>query len=145
MTYEEKQLLLRDLSARLSYGVMFQYQTGSYSSTGTSGYFPMVGIVQNAVVLDIKNRGLFNLSLEDSQCKPYLRPMSSMTDYEKEAYRSLQNKIVVQCDNFGKPIDYVYVQNVTSIDWLLSHHFDFRELIEKGLALEALEEMYNIK
>lgn len=105
MTNEEKQLLLRDLSARLPYGIMFQYQTGSFNSTGTSDYFPMVGIVQNAVVLDIKNRGLFNLSLEDSQCKPYLRLMPSMTDKEKKVYRSLQDKITVQCDNVSKCIN----------------------------------------
>ena len=126
MTNEEKKLLIKDLCARSSCGVMFQYQTGSFNSTGTSDYFPMVGIVQNAVVLDIKNRGLFNLSLDDSQCRPYLRPMSSMTDDEKNEY---ETKIR------GSLVSY--------FDWLNAHHFDYRGLIEKGLAIEAPEGMYD--
>jgi hypothetical protein len=129
MTAEEKELLLKDLSARQPYGVMFQYQTGSYNSTVTSDYFPMVGIIQNAVVLDIKNRGLFNLSLEDSQCKPYLRPLSSMTEDEKDIYDRL-----VMCNAAW-----------VVMDWLNENHFDYHKLIEKGLAIEAPEGMYNFK
>jgi len=129
MTAEEKELLLKDLSARQPYGVMFQYQTGSYNSTVTSDYFPMVGIIQNAVVLDIKNRGLFNLSLEDSQCKPYLRPLSSMTEDEKDIYDRLV----------------MFNAAWVVMDWLNENHFDYHKLIEKGLALEAPEGMYNFK
>ena len=60
--------------------------------------------------------------------KPYLRPMSSMTqeEYEEEV-SSL----------FGWNTEWEHY------DWLNAHHFDYRGLIEKGLALEALEDMYN--
>ena len=66
--------------------------------------------------------------------KPYLRPMSSMTDDEKKEYV-----------NFFEDIDgYVYSIDATiEIDWLNAHHFDYRGLIEKGLALPAPEGMYN--
>lgn len=59
-------------------------------------------------------------------CLPYLRPMSSMTDEELSEYR------------------FVYrVKNIWDVvDWLNAHHFDYRGLIEKGLALPATKDMY---
>ena len=75
--------------------------------------------------------------------KPYLRKMSSMTDEENKAYKSLQDKIAVQWDDFDQPIGYTYAQTIKSIDWLNAHHFDYRGLIGKGLALEAPKDMYN--
>jgi hypothetical protein len=76
--------------------------------------------------------------------KPYLRPMSSMTDEEKRQYREL-------CDEDIRQLTYVQTVHPglkyktschRSIDWLNAHHFDYRGLIEKGLALEAPEGMY---
>ena len=61
--------------------------------------------------------------------KPYLRSMSSMTEKEKIDYRAFFNY-----DGVEYPEEY--------IDWLNAHHFDYRNLIEKGLALEAPEDMY---
>lgn len=58
--------------------------------------------------------------------KPYLRPMSSMTKEEKKEY----NKLL--CWRSPKKV----------FDWLNAHHFDYRGLIKKGLALEAPKEMY---
>ena len=55
--------------------------------------------------------------------KPYLRPLSSMTEEERKYFRKL-----------AFPYDFV--------DALNKHHFDYRNLIEKGLALEAPEDMY---
>ena len=132
MNNEEKELLIIDLSARSSCGVMFQYQTGSFNSTGTSDYFPMVGIVQNAVVLDIKNRGLFNLSLDDSQCRPYLRPMSSMTEEEWKEY-----------DWFIKQEQDELIRFRNAVKFYNKHHIDYNDLIPNGLALEAPKGMYN--
>ena len=76
--------------------------------------------------------------------KPYLRPMSSMTAEEEYEYH--------QCKN----IDYLEICEMEhtemlkttalcfshAIDWLNAHHFDYRGLIEKGLAIEAPEGMY---
>lgn len=76
--------------------------------------------------------------LDDNLCKtiydikPYLRPISSMTEEEKE--------------EFGVPFTseglVTLADTVECMDWLLEHHFDYRGLIEKGLALEAPEGMY---
>ena len=59
--------------------------------------------------------------------KPYLRPMSSMTNEEKTYYFAINEN------------------PVTCIDWLNSHHFDYRGLIEKNLAINAPDDMYSIK
>jgi hypothetical protein len=130
MTQEEKQLLLIDLSARLPYGVKFQ------------------GEDSNVYTLDAAN--YFALQVEDVVFKPYLRPMSSMTEEEKDELNNLfngtfqyfnQRVISAEWDNN----EAVFVGELDCsklIDWLNAHHFDYRGLIEKGLALEAPEGMY---
>lgn len=65
--------------------------------------------------------------------KPYLRPMSSMTEEEFDKYEELE--WAGDFENLSLPL----------LDWFNAHHFDYRGLIEKGLALEALEGIYNIK
>ena len=62
--------------------------------------------------------------------KPYLRPMSSMTAEEKEEYINLFE---------GMPF---CPDPISLLDWLNAHYFDYRDLIEQGLALEAPEGMY---
>jgi hypothetical protein len=84
---------------------------------------------------------------------PFLRPMSSMTDEELKEFRRLKQMSVtvvmpngvsllkptyiVDLEDDGDGMNYLY-------DWLNAHHFDYRGLIEKGLALEAPKGMYNI-
>ena len=64
--------------------------------------------------------------------KPYLFHLSSMTEEQKKEYQYITERWIN---------DPAYsISN--SIDWLNKHHFDYRGLIEKGLALEAPEEMY---
>lgn len=67
--------------------------------------------------------------------KPYLRPMSSMTEEEKEERAS----IVMVVYN-GEVIDDDFINIVHYMDWLNAHHFDFRNLIERGLAIAVTEE-----
>ena len=71
--------------------------------------------------------------------KPYLRQMSSMTEEEYKEYSKLWD---LQ-DKFPTDADIRFKIDV--FDWLNAHHFDYRGLIERGLALEAPEGMYNIK
>ena len=74
----------------------------------------------------------FMQTIENVIRKPYLRPMSSMTEEEKEEYHSIQSDI-------WKPCGTQYYDNWRSIDWLNEHHFDYRNLIGKGLAIEVNE------
>ena len=80
---------------------------------------------------------------------PYLRPMSSMTDEERSEWADLFN---LELDKLNEISDedkaeelapyYFGKCHQVSIDWLNAHHFDYRGLIPKGLALEAPEGMY---
>ena len=116
---EEKELLLKDLSARLLYGFfVHRYSDNAdirIDSISTFGYF-----------LEYS---------EGEDFKPYLRPLSSMTEEEKKIYQSKQTII------FDFKNNKLYLDNYYSLDYLNSIHVDYRGLIEKGLALEALEGM----
>lgn len=130
MTQEEKNLLLKDLCARLPYGVICHTEEGD-------GYLCSINqtIFGTEYGLNINplKRDYFNDSETDEQAvKPYLLPMSSMTDEEEEEYN------VLNAYEVG-----MFPHTEEAFDWLNAHHFDYRGLIEKGLAIEAPEGMYN--
>lgn len=142
MTQEEKQLLLKDLCARLPYGVIVDYKenefeiphwkiTTIYPDTfeGWIGYDRRVGAGSESGSRPFKI----------GEVKPYLRPMSFMTEEEKEEFCYLQDMMIY---NTKGPVT---ADVNTYVDWLLSHHFDYRGLIPMGLALEAPEDMYKTK
>ena len=145
MTQEDKQLLMKDLCARLPYGVKYDIvlDDGEYGSGG--------------VLYDDLKNGYFDI--EDLHIvRPYLRPMSSMTKDEREEIEVfICNEWFVEDTGFATKVDSEgYIEFLTNydasgiepkfcsdyIDFLNSHHFDYRGLIEKGLALEAPEGMY---
>lgn len=115
MTQEEKQLLLIDLCARLPYGVTCQL---SKTNAGVS------------ITEKLKLGGLEHFIVGSMAVKPYLRRMLSMTEEERRHYDELA------CDFDG-------ISMADSIDWLNKNMFDYRGLIEKDLALEAPDNMYN--
>ena len=112
MTQEDKSLLLKDLCARLLYGVICK--SNSYRNI------------------------LFNSShislIESEEIKPYLRPMSSMNEEEEKEYMNIDNR------SYSCPMAYAHIPASDRIDWLNAHHFDYRGLIEKGLAIEVTKE-----
>ena len=134
MTKEEKQLLLKDFCARLAYN--------PFCKVGGTESFPSVKLIRievdatDGILLDFDYKDKQGLPLQVylSEAKPYLRPMSNMTKEEEETYESFI---------IGIATDEVGAWELT--DWLNTHHFDYRGLIEKGLALEAPKDMYNIK
>ena len=123
MTQEDKLLLLKDLCARLPYGVMMK-----------------VSHLSHPIALD--EFVLFTIKTGKEEGIPYLRPMSSMTEEEEDEYDSMfsnARRIYCNCEYY----DTVQEDDIPDfIDWLNAHHFDYRGLIEKGLALEAPEGMY---
>ena len=121
MTVEEKELLLKDLCARLPYNVICQVEfkeNGKYNSK----VMLLSGIFTDEAYFTTKGGSIYS-----NEYKPYLFPMSSMTEEEKLMYEGL----MIGTDNIS------YILDV--IDWLNAHHFDYRCLIEKGLAIDATE------
>lgn len=119
MTENEKQLILKDLCARLPYGTIYNDIHGDSIVT-------YIDLEEACVYLpDFDEcRGIDDI-------KPYLRPMSSMTKEENTKYEYgflYSNDLQIYAEEY--------------IDWLNEHHFDYRGLIEKGLALEAPADMY---
>ena len=138
MTQEEIQLLLKDLSARLSYGVMCQVDDGAAGLN--DGKLIEIDISKELVRFEVDY--YWDAYIDD--VKPYLRPMSSMTDEEKREYFSfIGGQQPFDCDFSAYPIEYkfIYEHDINSyIDWLNAHHFDYRGLIECGLAIAVTEE-----
>lgn len=123
MTPEEKQLLLKDLCARLSYETWVQYEGKEWLVTGYG--HGRVSLLPSA----FSSVGVSCPLVEE--VRPYLRPMSSMTDEERKYYNQLS---LLVADGDGN----VYEE----IDWLNANHFDYRGLIPMGLALEVPDDMY---
>lgn len=146
MTKEEKQLLLADLCARLPYGVMcdFAYNPGNPQKLlYVTPYDEKEQIhLDNDEYVFGSGKSYGPSDFDVEEVKPYLRPMSSMTEEECKELGELSATI----ENIGETLPntpyYIEVAKPEQIDWLLSHHFDFRGLIPTGLALEAPERMY---
>ena len=118
MKQENKELLLKDLCARIPYGVIVcqVLDDGSYS-----GY-----------------RYVLRTDLEDlDSLRPYLRPMSSMTEEEREEFRTIGGIMSYSPQHDTWALSAIAPE---AYDWLNAHHFDYRGLIEKGLAIEVTEE-----
>lgn len=120
MTQEEKELLLKDLCARLPYGIII-----CRISDNSTHKFIHSDIEEN---IDQFSHFLEYSGIDD--IKQYLRPMSSMTEEEWEDFNNYRG------------VDGILMPISNELDWLNEHHFDYRGLIEKGLALEAPKEMY---
>ena len=121
MTQEEKKLLLKDLCARLPYNVKVDF-------SNTECILSNIGSDGSIYLLKNDKKAIYTTNIQ--YIKPYLHPMSSMTEEEKIDFQSFFNY-----DGIEYPEEY--------IDWLNAHHIDYRGLIEKGLALEAPNGMYN--
>lgn len=149
MTQEEKEILLKELSVRAFYGVQAHYIGGSGHYT-----YEADGVVKS-VDISLMNPVYINfIHTSVEHTKPYLRPMSSMTESEIDKLFD-----VLHIDKDGNDEDWIKINDVVGIkfffptgkwvenvaeayDYLNSIHIDYRGLIPMGLALEAPEGMY---
>lgn len=157
MTQEDKDLVLKDMCSRVPYGLRLWIKTyegkpdhfiNSHNILSSVNYTrasnPQISI----------NGGLYDIEGPEYSCgeqyiKPYLRPMSSMTEEERkelsdylcERVMSDKSGITIPPNpTHGKGIGFDWMGDC--IDWLNKYHFDYRGLIEMGLALKAPEGMY---
>lgn len=118
MKQENKELLLQDLCARLSYGVMIHLDD-----------FPdaiLMGINNGVAMLDDATHDpIHNAPWNIEYIKPYLFPLSSMTEEQYKTYCELEHS--GNMEHLSLPL----------LEWLNKNHFDYRGLIEKGLAIDA--------
>lgn len=125
---KDKNLLLQDLCSRLLYGIRcsFGVDDAIYEITGLNPSSCGASEIQATHIKSGIN-GDFTIS----SCKPYLFPLSSMTEEQRREYTSLLNHIMTiegdVCD----------ACTVESINWLLENHFDVNNLIPKDLAKDA--------
>ena len=134
MTQENKDLLLRDLSARLPYGVEVKYDNSICEVLAIDTY--------NEEVTIWKSSGN-SPKVKLEKVKPFLLPLSSMTEEEKEELKQehiKDQKLYVECLTRAAKGDSSIRGKVIihyAMDWCNANHFDYRGLIEKGLAIDA--------
>lgn len=139
MTQEEKYLLLKDLCARIPYGVKVKFIVNEVSAIekkfiyNIDGEYSYITDGKSYLTLDII-KALLNNHLDE--IKPYLYPLSSMTEEQQKEYRKicdLDMEILENRPMKGEPFPAMH----NSQDWLDAHHFDYRGLIPIGLGIDA--------
>lgn len=115
MTQEEKDLVLKDICSRLPYGIKVNNEI--------QGDFKIYGICENFV---FGRNEVCHIDFDMEKIKPYLFPLSSMTEEQIKEFNSITQK----CNTYiGK--------SILLTDFCNKHHIDWRGFIEKGLALDA--------
>ena len=131
MTQNEKYLLLKDLCARLPYGVAVKFKVNEVAAIeekfiyNIDGEYSYITNGKSYLTLDII-KALFNNHLDE--IKPYLFPMSSMTEEQKREYHELVYGF------FGASI-LISIEDLT--DFFNKNHIDYRGLIPMDLAIDA--------
>ena len=144
MTQEQKDLLLKDLSARLPYGVKILYEGWNYEwDQELSTLEKVTGIDEKFIYTKIINDNgeeytsdRHTISLFDG--KPYLFPLSSMTEEQKNNCPLSETNLNIINSNIGYGIiETPWKLTYLFIEWCNKNHFDYRGLIDKGLAINA--------
>ena len=132
MKQKDKDLLLLDLCSRLPYEVKIQYEDNIFT-------IDYISAMYEEIKLNTPNK----YTIDVLEVKPYLYPLSSMTKEQKREYHQstsqdidiLQDVILERIK--GKDNNNKHAIAYNGIDWLNAHLFDYRGLIEKGLAIDA--------
>lgn len=147
MEQSDKDLLIKDLCARLPYGVKLKVEhfDNPLSFVGYNTCFEIIVDGMTPIPVEV--------------CKPYLFPMSSMTEELVKEFDSLTESVRIDgikgfvCDGYVTPticckevmdfngdcynVDTTLDDYLICIDWLNAQHFDFRNLIDRKLAIDA--------
>ena len=132
MKQEDKELLLKDLCARLPYGV--------FCNIGLDYPLQLQSLFVDkldGILLDFYKDGK-DYQVYLGEVKPYLFPLSSMTEKQKKEYNTLLTDVPTYQYEYGDIVTVIEsYDNWRSIDYLNANHFDYRGLIEDGLAIDA--------
>ena len=139
MTQEERMLLIKDLSARLPYAVTVEHTSGFRGTLHDITIHHMYDDndnIHNAICYTDFFGDKDSIYIE--YFKPYLFPLSSMTEEQKE---EIEDRLIFPSNSNGGWIEILYNDNYNIPFWFIDfcnkNHFDYRGLIEKGLAIDA--------
>lgn len=129
MLQENKELLLKDLCERLHYGVKVHAKYTDLEETiEVDGIVKMIdddGVVGIEVICDTSSAWTY---VQIDNIKPYLFPLSSMNEEQYDEYTNMGYSVTERWWSMA---------NYHQIDWLNKNHFDYRGLIQMGLAIDA--------
>ena len=130
MTQEQKSLLIKDLCARLPYGVKVQDELGRINKL----------VIGNADLNRLYYND-FSIYSEEKLSLPYLLPLSSITEGQKDKISQLLLDAKIEYPSYEEDYDNLLVNSVKQanalINYCLASHLDINGLIEKGLAIDA--------
>ena len=143
MTQEEKELLLKDLCARLDTNLVCSIYRTDDEGVGYRDEI-LHGYCKGDIWYEFYFREDCSIGIDNvSKIKPYLFPLSSMTEEQKEELKQEHIKdeeLYVECLTKVAKGDRSMKGKVIihyAMDWCNKNHFDYRGLIEKGLAIDA--------
>ena len=130
MIPEYKNLIIKDIAARVSYGVKFACNTNVYIAKGLDLIVTDEGNWEYAVTAKDF------VAIEIDFIKPYLFSLSSMTEEQCYELASIRSDFQDSWKYIKTPIP-LSICNFEQVEWFHKNHFDYRGLIEKGLAIDA--------
>lgn len=145
MNKEDKELLLKDLCGRFPYGVkLFSKYVDGLNTKEVVGRISQIDDSMDLGIINETNDEYSFTYVAIHEAKPYLFPLSSMTEEQKiECFKGTPLEIdkygdVAVKDDFYGNSQYTDLEiYLEVIDWLNKNHFDYRGLIPKDLAIDA--------
>ena len=140
MAQKDKDILLKDLCARLSYGVLIQEKC----LENVKMFLPNQE-TDRLINIDVSNRTLITNGgsfYHVDEIKPYLFPLSSMTEEQEGELKGLLSEVYDFSFRMDECLEFIQEQKVIPfrfIDWLDKNNFDYRGLISMGLAIDATD------
>lgn len=143
MTKNEKDLLTKDLCGRMPYGVKVKFRVNEVIAIEENityvidGEYSYITDGKSYLTMDII-KALFKNWLDE--IKPYLFPLSSMTEEQKKDCPINETNLNIITSNIGYGIiEMPWRLSYLFVDWCNKNHFDYRGLIPMGLAIDATE------
>jgi hypothetical protein len=133
MTQNDKDLLLRDLCARLPYGVKCENHNHVYGKN----IFKVTDIRDNGYICGIINNRNYWAVFDPLELKPYLFPLSSMTEEQKVEFDKMAELDMEYTITQIKNDSLIWTSGLNRYNWLIKNHFDVYDLIPMGLANDA--------
>ena len=138
MNREEKDLLLKDLCARVNTNLVCSIYRTDDEGVGYRDEI-LHGYCKGDIWYEFYFREDCSIGIDNvSKIKPYLLPISNMSDEQKEEYNRWKHEVPVCHYEYGDVVEEIELfDSPESFEYLIENHFDINGLIEKGLAIDA--------